>query len=512
MKRLWQQARKRPGGAKLLVLMLAALMLFAAACGGGTAGGATTTAAAQAAATTAAAAADTTTTAAAPPADEPVTISVRGKPKENDTATLALIETRTADMKARHPNVTLEYIDWSYDVNTFLPKAASGQLPTLYNTYFTEANKIISQGFSLDITDAVKEWGYDTALNPSMLELISKDGRIYGLPSAGYALGMGYNVELFKQAGLLNEDGTPILPTTTDELTQTAIKIKEATGQAGFFFPTMNNQGGWFFTQLAWVFGAEFEEQDADGKYKAVFNSPEAVEALQWLKDMQWVHGVMQPNVMVTFEEITKLFAVDQCGTSIYELGQVNTSIVNYTANKDHFAMGPIVKGSNAKGRQTALLGGTFECIAPNATPAQVQAVLQFLEVEGYSPKLEEAVLAAKEEQWKVDAENNKMVGPQGIRVWVDKARMDAEDERIAKYTNVDMKLFTPFTDSLNDGSYPLHPEHPVYCQELYKALDSCVQAVLTDKNADPQALMDTAVADFQRDYLDKFNAGEEAN
>ena len=37
------------------------------------------------------------------------------------------------------------------------------------------------------------------------------------------------------------------------------------------------------------------------------------------------------------------------------------------------------------------------------------------------------------------------------------------------------------------------------------------VQAVLTDENADPQALLDKAAEDFQRDYLDKYNSGAEA-
>ena len=45
----------------------------------------------------------------------------------------------------------------------------------------------------------------------------------------------------------------------------------------------------------------------------------------------------------------------------------------------------------------------------------------------------------------------------------------------------------------------------------MYKILDSCVQAVLTDENADPQALLDKAVEDFQRDYLDTYNSGAEA-
>jgi hypothetical protein len=41
----------------------------------------------------------------------------------------------------------------------------------------------------------------------------------------------------------------------------------------------------------------------------------------------------------------------------------------------------------------------------------------------------------------------------------------------------------------------------------MYKLIDNIIQAVWTDKNADPEALLDKAVEDFQRDYLDPYNA-----
>ncbi len=46
--------------------------------------------------------------------------------------------------------------------------------------------------------------------------------------------------------------------------------------------------------------------------------------------------------------------------------------------------------------------------------------------------------------------------------------------------------------------------EEPYFAQELYGILDAVLQSVLTDKNADPKALLDKAVNDFQTQYLDK--------
>lgn len=440
-----------------------------------------------------------------------ITITVRGKPKENDTAGQEILAKRLEDMKAKYPNITVDVIDFPYDVNTFLPKAAAGQLPTLYNTYFTEANKIISQGFSMDITDLMKQWGYDTKVNPTYLEMISKDGRIYGLPTSGYAMGMWYNNVLFKEAGLVDADGYPTLPKDTDELAQMAVTIKEKTGSKTYFFPTQNNQGGWYFSQLAWSFGGEFEQYNEDGSYTAIFNSPEVVEALQWLKDMKWEHDVVQDNILVDMTEMHKLFAIDQMAISQAPHDQLNGAVTNYNGDITHFAMGPNVAGANEKGRSIGLLGGSFECIAPNATAEQADASFKWLENEGTTPNVTEASLQAFNDGAKVDNENKKLVGVLGVPTWTDPEYLTKRKEAIAEYVNVDLKMFEPYTSVCEDGTYEVHAEHPVYCQELYKILDSCVQAVLTDANADPQALLDKAVTDFQRDYLDKANSGADA-
>ena len=443
---------------------------------------------------------------------EPIEISVRGLPKETDTAGKQIMEARLATMKEKYPNVTVEVVDFPYDVNTFLPKAASGQLPTLYNTFFTEANKIISQGFALDITDLMNEWGYTDKVNPAYLELISRDGKIYGLPSSGYALGMWYNVEMFKAAGLVDENGNPTYPTNSTELAEMAVKIKEATGYKAYFFPTKNNQGGWMFTQLVWSFGGDMEQYDeANDTYTAIFNSQEAVDALQWLKDMRWKYDVVQDNILCDTTEAHKLFALDQIAIAQMAQDQLNNSVTNYNGDITHFGMGTIVPGDNDKGKSIGLLGGTFEVIAPNATAEQANACFQWMELEGTTPNLTEETLQSFADNAMVDQENGKLVGVLGLPAWTDPDYISQRKEAIADYVTVDLDLYKQYTDACENGTYELHAEPPVYCQEMYKILDSCVQAVLTDENADPQALLDKAVEDFQRDYLDKYNSGAEA-
>lgn len=435
------------------------------------------------------------------PGDEgpgPVTIKISNWPKPNEEAQVKIYDEYMAKMAQNYPHITIQKDEWGYEVSSFLPKAASGELPNIYETHFTEAGKIIKANYSADITEQLVSSGMEEAINPELLELVKKDGKYYGIPKDAYVVGMMYNVNLFKEAGLLDGNGVPIFPKTYQELAETAKTIKEKTGKAGFFFPTKNNQGGWMFMNIAWAYGAEFQEQ-VDDKWKAVFNSPEAVEALQYVKDLKWKYDVLPANNLVDIgTDMFQMFGTDQVGISFGMPDWGNAMVQSFQMSKDNLAMSALPAGP--KGNVT-LLGGGLYMFAPHSTKEQLDATMNWLEVRGFSPKVTDEALAGTETASKTANEQGMIVGPHGIRVWVNEDRLAAEKAIIDKYTNVNMAMFQ---DYMSNGSNGLRPEVPINAQELYQALDVVIQAVLTNENADPQALLDKAAAEFQKDYLDK--------
>ncbi|MEG2584096.1 MAG: hypothetical protein RSA27_06290, partial [Oscillospiraceae bacterium] len=66
---------------------------------------------------------------------------------------------------------------------------------------------------------------------------------------------------------------------------------------------------------------------------------------------------------------------------------------------------------------------------------------------------------------------------------------------------NVDLNMFKDY--SLTDG-IKYNPEEPMCTQDLYKILDSAVQAVVTDENANVEEIVKNAANDFQVNYLDR--------
>ena len=109
---------------------------------------------------------------------------------------------------------------------------------------------------------------------------------------------------------------------------------------------TKDTVGGWQFMNIAWSFGVEFMKKDANGKWKATFNSPEGTAALQYIKDLKWKYDVLPENILIDKNEIIKLFATDQLAMSIFgDPSWLSRPIFLFNINKDKIASSPTPAG-----------------------------------------------------------------------------------------------------------------------------------------------------------------------
>lgn len=430
-----------------------------------------------------------------------IQISVGEWPSENRPIEQEKYEGYLKEMKDKYPDIEVTPDEWAYDVQTFLPKASSGQLPTMYTCYLTETKKIINAGYSADITDILNKLGYSEYLNKDVMALCEKDGKYYGVPQDYYKMGLACNVELFKQAGLVDENGVPKFPQTWEEVAETAQVIKEKTGQPGFVLPTINNCGGWHFMNIAWSYGVEFMKQDGD-KWIATFDSPECVEALQFVKDLKWKYNALPDNTLIDNPEMQKLFAVDQ-GAMYMTIGPDVALTETYGMSPDRFSFTKIPAGP--KGRYS-LMGGKTRMFSPNATQEQLDACFKWLDVaSNFKPALTEEEQKAYIEKTKTDLQTKidqgYIVFDASTGIWELPGLSDEVRKMAKEMANIDYRMVET---SLDSSDVTVKPEEPMNCQDLYSILDSCIQAVLTDESADPAALIKEANAAFQKNYLDK--------
>ncbi|MDD3334505.1 MAG: extracellular solute-binding protein [Eubacteriales bacterium] len=417
-------------------------------------------------------------------------------PEEVATDAIASHETYIEKYSAQYPDVTVERAHYKYSTDTFVPMAEAGTVPTVFESWFTEPKKLIGGQFIADITDELEARGWLSKMNPSIRTLMSdENGRVYGVPRDAYALGLMLNAELFEDAGLVDENGIPLYPKTWEELAETAKTIKDATGSAGLCLLAKDNAGGWHFSNIAWAFGATLENQDADGKWIANLNSAEAVAAMQYVKDLKWKYDVLTADP--TSEDWGTGFT--QLGTGAAAMYIAANDAVNMPTQQNGLAVDKLMMcGIPAgPGGQYSLMGGTPYFFAANATPDEINAALDYLVIMGKAPELTDDAI----EGLRVDAKNRKENGIPNIvefPAWSDPELVAKRQEIISEYSNVDARMFQPYFDAVaTEGN--LRMEEPQNAQEMYAELTKVLQAVVTDENADVQALMDTASANLQQ-------------
>ena len=409
-------------------------------------------------------------------------------------------QTRKADFEAANANIIIEPEEWVYDVKTYLAKAEGGTLPDLYYTPFTEFNKIIDGGYAIDIKDKLIENGWYDQISEDMLKVIEKDGEVYFIPKSSYTIGLVFNLDLLEKAGLVEEDGTPMAPKTLDELVDVARQVTEKTGKAGFIFPTTNNQGGWYFTMLAWNYGVEFVKKDKNGDWKAAFNTDDCVKALQYIKDLKWKYDVLPANTLVDANEITKQIGSGMAGMSFMAPSSLNNMIKNYGMSKDSIGFSYVPAGPK---KHVTLMGGSCVTFANTATEKEVDAGFKWLVMENITPELTDAYKQKQTDKILQDIEENELVGVIDTAVWNEKSETFSFLSQLSKEKcNVNYNHIRLF----NENKVDAHTEVEVCAQELYALLDACIQEVLTNKDADCKALIKKAADDYQRNFLDYEN------
>lgn len=406
-----------------------------------------------------------------------------------------------ADFEAKYPDIEIKPDSWAYDMKTFAAKAEGGTLPTVYNTFATELRKIINLGYSADVTEAMKKYGYYDSLSDEIKNEISEDGKVYILPSSAYSLGIVVNMNLFKQAGLLNEDGSPKAPKTFDDVKAMAKTIKEKTGKAGFLFPTTENGGGWNFTNLAWSFGGDFMKE-TDAGWKADFTDGVS-DALKFLRDMKWEDNSLPESTLINNTEAMKMIATDQAAMAFAHPGQLNILTSQYGMSTDLIGF---VKMPEGPAGRIALMGGDYVAFSPEATEEQIDATFKWLMFKGDLPateltdEIKESV--RKSIQEKIDS--GRVIGVNDIKLWSSANEVEAyKDEVIEELRNIDEKNVADYNDKTG---LTYRTEEKMCAQELYALLDSCIQEVLTNESADCQTVLEKAEADFQNNNLNNEN------
>lgn len=438
-----------------------------------------------------------------------ITLKIGFWPTETETKDVAMYSKWAEEFETAYPQYKIRGVPYTYNTQDVALKFATNALPDVWATWFTEPEKLKKSGFIRPVTSALQQFGWDEKMDPEMRQTMTFGGEIYGIPRDGYGLGLVINKRILGENNLLPEDGkggysiynldgSPAYPATWQQVYDWSNTIVNENGDAskGFLMYSANKQGGWIFSNIAWNYGAKLQVQEPSGKWKAHLDCPEAIAALEWIKQMK-VDDLLGGAVTSVYDDwvsnIGSSVAMAVVGSDALPNAQLKGSVP-----MSDLAFVPMPSGAN--NLHYSLYGGSPFVFTKNVSDEKVEGILRFFDYIGRSPSVSETNMKAKKEGYEVAKAKNQPILP-SIMPWTDSAYLEQAKALEDEYISVDMKDYSPFFGSIQTNK---HGEEPNSAQDMYDILDTAIASIFQQKeNANPKALLETANSKFQA-ILDK--------
>nr|WP_030876919.1 extracellular solute-binding protein [Streptomyces sp. NRRL B-24051] len=341
--------------------------------------------------------------------------------------------------------------------------------PDVFYAYFTDLQQVLDNDGAVDISAYVDDTSVPALkdIQPQVLDVARKDGKLYALPTSNYTMGLMINRKLFTQAGL--DPDTP--PATWEEVRAASRKIAAlGKGVAGFGEYSAGNNGGWHFTATQYALGGDVV--DASGK--AAFNDDKGRQVLQQLHDMRWEDDSIGRTQLLKWGDLQKQIATDKLGMFLAAPDDIAYMVQQLGAKYENFGLGPI------PGAQGTLFGGNNYMIKKGSSPDKIKAAVAWLNFKNLTP-------GKGQFEWARTKADKLPVGLPQPNFFTGGSKAKDDADRAANAT-MPVENFKAFMDNPVQGK-----AEPPKAQEIYKILDNAMSAVLTNKDADIDKLLDTA-------------------
>lgn len=229
----------------------------------------------------------------APATPEIIPLRVSSLPLPSSTEPDNIAKQRiVSEFQRRHPNVKLIPAEGlkvetvTAEANTIM-MIAGGIAPDVLNMNFRSVDSFVRQGMVAPLDGLLadeKAKGNDLLARvlPQVLPVITREGpdkkpSVYALPDTFLVVGLYFNREAFRQAGLPER-----APADWGELVSFSQTLQKANpGMKGLLL-NGGTLASWNLMSFLWSAGADAVKEVAPNDWRAVFNTPEAVTAYEF--------------------------------------------------------------------------------------------------------------------------------------------------------------------------------------------------------------------------------------
>ncbi|GAA0592338.1 extracellular solute-binding protein [Virgibacillus siamensis] len=199
-----------------------------------------------------------------------------------------------------HPDIHVNYIQLPFDdyYTKLVTGIAAGKAPDVAVSHISRLPQLIELGVVSSLNpDAQKQGLQWDKFNQNILDASVINGKHYAIPIDTHPIAFYYNKEYLRKAGLLNDQGKPIIEETPEGFVNFLNKLKKELPQdiAPFSFATTGIDP----YRLWWSF---YHQLGADGVLSDDLSSVDlemdkAVKAANYMKDLYYKHKVIPLHI-----------------------------------------------------------------------------------------------------------------------------------------------------------------------------------------------------------------------
>ena len=402
-----------------------------------------------------------------------VTITIDCMPPAAKKAELKEWNEDVKEFNKTYPNVTVQGRSTPgqcLEPPRFTAMLKAKSQPDVFYTYFTDLAQVLDNDGAQDISAYVNDKSVPLLkdIDPDVLGSLQQDGKLYGLPTSNYRMGLLINRSLFEKAGL-----DPDAPPATWEDVRTAAKKIAGLGGgvSGFGEYSAANTGGWHFTAQMYSLGGDVV--DASGK-KAAFNDAIGKQVAENLHAMRWEDDSMGKTQLLKWGDLQKQIATDKLGMFLAAPDDIAYMVQQLGAKYENFGMGPIPGGKNT------LSGGNNYMIKKGISSDKIKAAIAWLNFKNLT-------VGKGQFDWARTKADGLPVGVPQPNFWLNGSKT-TDDASRSQHATMPVANFKAFMDNPVPGK-----AEPPKAQEVYKVLDNVMSGLLTNKDADVDKLLSTA-------------------
>ncbi|MCM3203025.1 ABC transporter substrate-binding protein [Paenibacillus illinoisensis] len=197
-----------------------------------------------------------------------------------------------------HPDIEVKNtkLAWGEYYTKLVTAVGNGNGPDIGISHSSRLPNLIDQGVVTELDTPAADAGVDwNSYNQNLLSAVTVDDQHYAVPIDTHAFIMFYNKKLLKEAGLLGEDGKPVLEQSADGFVSFLKTLKEKLPAKVTPFALSNNNDDPF--RLWWSLYSQLGGNDviSDDLKSAAIDKEKGIQAADYIQKL-YTEGYIKKN------------------------------------------------------------------------------------------------------------------------------------------------------------------------------------------------------------------------